>query len=68
MTGTDDNKKEKIRKLLKKLRNQEYYEKRKTEKVYCETCFCSVDKYQYKIHVESRKHANMLRIVDCMSE
>lgn len=51
-------------KEMKNQRNKSYYEqKRKVNKVMCESCCCSVDKYQFEKHLESNKHKKILKLI-----
>lgn len=53
----DTEKREVIKRLAKKVRNDEYYTKNKEDnKIDCVVCACKVNKYYFEKHEQTKRH------------
>jgi hypothetical protein len=49
-------KREEMKKLAKKARNESYYEKTKANRIECEICSCSVASSYWSAHIQTKRH------------
>lgn len=51
-------------KALKSKRNERYYEKRKNDRMFCESCKRYIDKYCFAVHLKTRLHQRCQEITE----